>query len=379
VTAGDVAVLKAWAVLCSQSYQTGGATASRSILYSSTTSKDDAFLEIASADTAKIAAMKRKWRERQNIPSVSRITIVSEKRLSGSTSSSTELTADEFIKLHVLQSKPALISGMQNLWGGGLSRDAFTVAGMVRAFGNKTVTVSVSQHGRFDGPEVGSLWGLGAGTDVLVRPPTTSMQLVDFFALFGEDSSSRSDVTFYLEYLALHQYLGADFMALIPLPEALQALTKRNLSESVQGKLAPLVTNLWIGGAPTISPLHYDDYENLLAQIRGHKELLLFPPSDMSNLYYVGRPKGTLKYEFPAKFERDASSVDKRGFVFGSRCVSCASLRRPLHVATLLMICSLLTLTVTSRSLSFLRHAASMWTRPTPKDTRSMPRPPLLE
>ncbi len=50
--------------------------------------------------------------------------------------------------------------------------------------------------------------------------------------------------------------------------------------------------------------LHYDDYENLLCQVRGTKELVLFPPSDLENLYYVGRRKGKLKYDFPGKWKR---------------------------------------------------------------------------
>lgn len=54
----------------------------------------------------------------------------------------------------------------------------------------------------------------------------------------------------------------------------------------------------------TTAVLHYDDYENLLFQIRGTKELVLFPPSDLENLYYVGRRKGKLKYEYPGKWLR---------------------------------------------------------------------------
>ncbi|CAN0558208.1 unnamed protein product, partial [Ectocarpus sp. 12 AP-2014] len=50
--------------------------------------------------------------------------------------------------------------------------------------------------------------------------------------------------------------------------------------------------------------LHYDDYENLLCQVRGTKELVLFPPKDLENLYYVGRRKGKLKYHFPGKWTR---------------------------------------------------------------------------
>lgn len=38
--------------------------------------------------------------------------------------------------------------------------------------------------------------------------------------------------------------------------------------------------------------------------MRGTKELVLFPPKDLENLYYVGRRKGKLKYDFPGKWTR---------------------------------------------------------------------------
>jgi len=47
-------------------------------------------------------------------------------------------------------------------------------------------------------------------------------------------------------------------------------------------------------------------------------QLVLFPPEDLSNLYYVGRPKGLLQYSYPNSFQRHRSNVDVRGFLFGS-------------------------------------------------------------
>ena len=67
--------------------------------------------------------------------------------------------------------------------------------------------MSVSETGRFDGPENGTLWGLDSKTDVLVRPPVTSMLLHDFFLLADRGKEIVKEV-FYLEYLALSQYLG---------------------------------------------------------------------------------------------------------------------------------------------------------------------------
>ena len=290
-------------------------------------SKEEVLYRASDDDTAKIAAMKKSWKARQGMQTVPRISIIGAGQAHGEKGSA--ITAAQFFDKFVRQSRPAVIANLQADWGlqGGPQessspRDIFTIAGLVGAFGNSTVTVSVSQHGRFDGPEKGDLWGLDASTDVLVRPPTTSMKLVDYFALQQQGTSNAAEgATFYLEYLALHQYLGQEFLGLISLPEPILALTKRRAGvghNTTRPLLQPLVTNLWIGGSPTISPLHYDDYENLLAQIRGHKELVLFPPTDGEYLYYVGRPKGVLKYEYPDVFQRDPGSVDKRGFVFGS-------------------------------------------------------------
>ena len=53
-------------------------------------------------------------------------------------------------------------------------------------------------------------------------------------------------------------------------------------------------------------------------QIEGEKEFLLFPPADYPNLYYTGRPKGKLRYEYPGNFTRDARTLDKRSYLFAS-------------------------------------------------------------
>lgn len=64
-----------------------------------------------------------------------------------------------------------------------------------------------------------------------------------------------------------------------------------------------LVFGFGLSGGTT-AVLHYDDYENLLCQIRGTKEVVIFPPSDLENLYYVGRRKGKLTYNYPGQWAR---------------------------------------------------------------------------
>lgn len=40
-----------------------------------------------------------------------------------------------------------------------------------------------------------------------------------------------------------------------------------------------VAVNLWVGGRPTATTLHYDSNHNLLAVLRGAKQVQLFPPS----------------------------------------------------------------------------------------------------
>lgn len=89
----------------------------------------------------------------------------------------------------------------------------------------------------------------------------------------------------------MHQHLGEPIRQMAPSPQCASSLR-------------PLLSNLWLGKGATTSPLHYDEYENLLSQVRGTKEILLFPPTDIDRLGYTPRPKGQLLYTWPATFTR---------------------------------------------------------------------------
>ena len=77
---------------------------------------------------------------------------------------------------------------------------------------------------------------------------------------------ARTAEAFYCEYNAMHQYGGKALQQMAPLPPHVRAMR-------------PLLANLWLGRGATTSPLHYDEYENLLCQVAGRKRLLLFPPA----------------------------------------------------------------------------------------------------
>jgi len=196
----------------------------------------------------------------------------------------------EELEALVRMGKPVVLRGLQRA-AGFAPAEQWTREALARSFGDEIVKVSVSQSGRFDGPEDGSKWGLSEKDEVLVRPPETHMLLRHYLWLLEQPTAEA----FYLEYNALHQYLGERMRRLAPIPP--QARWMR-----------PLLTNLWLGRGATTSPLHYDEYENLLSQVAGTKELLLFPPSDLPYLYYTPRVKGELRYEWPGRFTRVGTS-----------------------------------------------------------------------
>ena len=276
----------------------------------------------------KVQRTRARWGERAaTLPAVRRTTVQSPGELLG------------LIKA----GKPAIITNMQDHWqwgqdGASSSSSSSTLREtLLNEYGDELVRVSISPSDRFDGPETGDKWGLSASTEVLVRPPSTTMCLRDYFTLTangngngsgnGSDSGSSSTgghggeeqglrETFYIEYLSLQQYLGATFTdRVLPLPPQLAPLLSTR--ENDLPPLQFLVSNLWMAHqSTTVSPLHYDDYENLLFQLEGEKEFVLFPPEEFPNLYYTGRPKGKMSYTYPGNFTRDTQTLDKRSFMF---------------------------------------------------------------
>ncbi|XP_046629896.1 bifunctional peptidase and arginyl-hydroxylase JMJD5 isoform X2 [Neodiprion virginianus] len=93
-------------------------------------------------------------------------------------------------------------------------------------------------------------------------------------------SYMTSDTPPKLGYLAQHELFNQipELMDDIAVPDYC------NFTDSGVDAKSPDI-NAWLGPKGTISPLHFDPKNNLLCQVFGHKEVILFHPQQTSNLY----------------------------------------------------------------------------------------------
>ncbi|XP_046749584.1 lysine-specific demethylase 8 isoform X2 [Diprion similis] len=94
------------------------------------------------------------------------------------------------------------------------------------------------------------------------------------------ESYVTPDTSQKLGYLAQHELFNQipELMDDIAVPDYC------NFTDS-GGDATPPDINAWLGPKGTISPLHFDPKNNLLCQVFGHKEVILFHPRETPNLY----------------------------------------------------------------------------------------------
>ncbi|KAJ2089025.1 Succinyl-CoA:3-ketoacid coenzyme A transferase 1, mitochondrial [Coemansia sp. RSA 986] len=88
-------------------------------------------------------------------------------------------------------------------------------------------------------------------------------------------------------YLAQHDLLNQAFRLKRDywLPDYTQVETCRRLNPEGSRADDDVQVNIWLGPRNTVSPLHYDSYDNLFAQVFGFKYFRLFNPDESARLY----------------------------------------------------------------------------------------------
>ena len=205
----------------------------------------------------------------------------------------------------VKASRPTIYRGAVRHWP---AVDKWTSAYLAEKLAGASFSVAAAPHNHFDCVEDAALWG-GKPTDekILARPAQRSMSAPELLGKLPNASSGG----LYVEYFpvaAMTRGLGP----------AAAAEVRADLGAIFAGDLAfadflvPETRLLWLGNGGTVSALHFDRNENLMAVVRGGKRFSLFDPTQGP---FLGQnePLRQAHYTYGAdgSLIRDPASVDR--------------------------------------------------------------------
>mmetsp|Transcript_26049 Transcript_26049/g.56630 ORF Transcript_26049/g.56630 Transcript_26049/m.56630 type:complete len:536 (-) Transcript_26049:1237-2844(-) len=208
------------------------------------------------------------------------------------------LTPRMFFDEYVGRNKPVIIEGGTRAWLDKINELKWV--DLESKYGNSKVHVKLvpkeshESYGHFECCENVNQWSASSGPDapdyvlkklahkekILVRPLQVTMSMKDFLRCLQTDEACQvgdqlydtRHLSMYVEYLAISGNLTE-----------LSQLSKDSPPyDFLVDKLE--VENIWISKGKTIGCLHFDPYENLLAQIVGNKTFTLLDPSHNSRL-----------------------------------------------------------------------------------------------
>ena len=207
-----------------------------------------------------------------------------------------EMTKERFFTDFLKRSKPVILEGGVSEWK---VMQKWTTEYLRSEFGHRKVHVKMTPGGDFEGVEKAELW---EGYDsfeipqmvkeqlrypdlVVVRPAGVDMIFSDFLDLihFAATQPSRN-VSAYLEYSSIPDHMPELQKDIKDFPFVKNILSMRHL-------------NMWLSDGNTLGRLHFDPFDNLLCQIKGIKQVLLFEPFNNTYLYEAHIPQATLSYK----------------------------------------------------------------------------------
>src|SRR5437764_12619279 len=147
---------------------------------------------------------------------------------------------ERFYRAFVLADKPVIITGAMEEWK---ARSLWTIDYLKERLGRKQVTVLVSPDGVFNGDPVKGY-----------SEKRKHMGFDDYLDLILQTSNGK-------EKYYLQQNPMSNFPELAEDIESPDHFKKENL----------IVSSLWFGPGGSVSPLHFDLSNNLLAQVKGRK------------------------------------------------------------------------------------------------------------
>ena len=201
-------------------------------------------------------------------------------------------TREEFFRNYVSASRPVIFKGAAAKWA---ASSKWTNEYLKEEAGDRQVHVKITPDGEFEGCDAASNWEdhatrvlpervsskLSFPDLVVVRPAPHDLPFDEFMHII----ETRRDINAYMEYASLSSYLPSLAEDVEVPPFA------RNL-------LAQAHFNIWLGNGRTLGKLHFDPFDNLLAQVAGEKHFTIFPPSQSQNLYEGHIPEAQFDFDF---------------------------------------------------------------------------------
>ena len=275
------------------------------------------------------------------------------------------LTPDEFLRRYVFGSRPVVVTHAMEHWHAAATAEdgaanapnaakaaaagaPWSAARLRVCCANASVQVKATPDGSYEGVEHAAVWEAEAMAQgvapesfrpppavreqlvfpdrVLVRPAVHTVRVGTFLDAATrwamakkkeEGNASSSMASLYVEYLSLAgtgvrgvggsngvpDRISDAFPFTAPLFASSDAARAAQGLEGAEGDMATL-RNLWAGVGATVGRLHFDPFENLLAVVRGRKSVVLFDPSENSDLMEGHMREGMLTH-LPKKEEEE--------------------------------------------------------------------------
>lgn len=168
-----------------------------------------------------------------------------------------------FYRDFVSHNRPVVIKGGVSHWP---AVTKWTNEYLKDTIGDVPVSVTVTPNGYADAPQGG----------LFVMPEERTMEMGDFVDVIDDPESANG--VFYIQ--KQNSNLTQEFKDIIGDIEA-----DIDWATEAFGK-PPDAVNLWMGDARAVTSMHKDPYENIYCVVRGHKELVLQPPTDLPWIPY---------------------------------------------------------------------------------------------
>ncbi|XP_070545848.1 bifunctional peptidase and (3S)-lysyl hydroxylase Jmjd7-like [Ptychodera flava] len=204
-------------------------------------------------------------------------------------------TRDDFFNDFLKRSKPVIITDAMQNWD---AIEKWKNEFLRKEYGKKKIHIKLAPNGEFEGCEPSRIWEdsrsfkipqqvrdqLPFPDLVVVRPATMNLKFSDFLDMVENATLKKNNVSAYLEYSSIPQYMPELEKDIQEFPFVKGMLTRKHL-------------NLWISDGNTLGKLHFDPFDNFLCMISGKKQLIIFEPHENHKLYEAHIPEAILDYQ----------------------------------------------------------------------------------